>query len=379
MNPIEELMSKRWIIRSDNPETYYAIRDSIKEKKKILQEKFGYSILSNQHLVKLEKIPSKAEPWMGIQDFTSVKEYQIFCIILMFLEDKEIEEQFVLSNLTEYIQIQLGENEIDWTSFSQRKQLIRCIKHCLKISLIKRNDGDEDKFSQNVESEALYENTGYSRYYMRSFSHEIMEYQTPQDFMKSEWVEMDEDRGIIRRQRIYRRLLLSLGIYHSLSDKDEDFQYIRHYRNQIETDFQSLFPCQLHTHSSSAFIVLHESCSMGRTFPQNNTYHDLILILSSHIRNLEEHQNLKTTKFERIELTEESLKLQIKRVIKENFEILPKQYKLDADKKLVDDIIEIMKNLGMLECHADKIILYPILGKVIGEYNVQGGANNESK
>ena len=36
-------------------------------------------------------------------------------ILLIFLEDKNNEEQFILSNLTEYIKQNYSEEKIDWT------------------------------------------------------------------------------------------------------------------------------------------------------------------------------------------------------------------------------------------------------------------------
>ena len=43
----------------------------------------------NPYLIKVEKIPAAPENWMGIQDFREPMEYVFFCIVLMFLEDKE--------------------------------------------------------------------------------------------------------------------------------------------------------------------------------------------------------------------------------------------------------------------------------------------------
>lgn len=38
----------------------------------------------------------QTENWMGILEFHHKIEYVFFCIVLMFLEEKEAEEQFVL-------------------------------------------------------------------------------------------------------------------------------------------------------------------------------------------------------------------------------------------------------------------------------------------
>ena len=54
---------------------------------------------------------------MGIQELNDPIQYVFLCLILSFLEDKEVEEQFTLSNLTEYIQSQYQEQTIDWISY----------------------------------------------------------------------------------------------------------------------------------------------------------------------------------------------------------------------------------------------------------------------
>ena len=60
----------------------------------------------------------------------------IFCLVLMFLEDKEAEEQFVLSELTEYVQSQYEKEQIDWTIYRYRRHMIKVMKYCVALSLI---------------------------------------------------------------------------------------------------------------------------------------------------------------------------------------------------------------------------------------------------
>ena len=107
MNTKELLLSKRWILKRDDRDLYYQVKDDIKELRKIFQEKMGYAAHVNPQMIRLDNVPGKAEPWMGITEFKKVEEYQILCLILVYLEDKENDEQFVLSDLTEYIKCQL--------------------------------------------------------------------------------------------------------------------------------------------------------------------------------------------------------------------------------------------------------------------------------
>lgn len=89
-----------------------------------------------------------------------------FVFALSFLEDKGPEDQFVLSNITEYIEAQYdGPDKVDWTLFQHRKSLVRVLNFAVDIGIIKIDDGDHERFSESEDTEVLYENTGISRYF----------------------------------------------------------------------------------------------------------------------------------------------------------------------------------------------------------------------
>ena len=136
MRALEILLERRWILKSREKELYYQIKDELGTVKKFLMEKLGYQVIVNPYLVKVEKMPATPENWMGIQEFTRKIEYVFFCMILMFLEEKEAEEQFVLSELTEYIQGQYREEQIDWTVYQYRRHLIKVIKYCVNCGIL---------------------------------------------------------------------------------------------------------------------------------------------------------------------------------------------------------------------------------------------------
>ena len=240
MNAVETLLSQRWVLRSSQPELYYQIKDEIGRYRRILLEKFGYSVLITPALVKLDKIPGQPEPWMGIQSFEEPGDYAMLCQVLMYLETREKEEQFDFSMLTEYLQGQGVEEKLDWTQYARRRQLVRVLRYCQEQGLMKLLDGSDEQFLRSGNQEVLFENTGNSRFFLRNFARDLMDYTCPEDFIESDWIDMDQDRGIVRRQRVYRRLLLSPGLYRQ-PEQDEDFNYLRNQRGQVQRDFQSLF------------------------------------------------------------------------------------------------------------------------------------------
>ncbi|MBS5111335.1 MAG: TIGR02678 family protein [Coprobacillus cateniformis] len=367
MNNKELLLSKRWIVKRDNREQYYKIKDEAKTLKKIFQDTLGYSLISHQDFIKLDKVPGKAEPWMGICDFHSLEEYQIFCYVLLFLEDRDPEEQFILSYLTEFIQMQLGVDEKYWLKFANRKKFVNVLKFCLKEQLLLQDDGDTERFIQSENIEVLFENTGLSRYFMRNFVANIFEFETPQDFMREKWVGLEQDRGIVRRQRIYRRLMLSCGIYKEEDDKD-DFSFIHNYRKRIQNDFQNICPCDLHVYKSSAFLVLEDEVKVGRLFPKNNAMDEMIVIIMSNLRKRIKNSDLKKDENDILILSQTRLKTTIERMIKENEKYLPATYRQKNREIFVEELYQYMIQLGFAQEDNENMIIYPVIGKLVGNY-----------
>lgn len=368
MNAIETLLSQRWIAKGQDKDLYYKIKDQVGASQKFFTEKLGYQLIVNPYLIKLEKMPAKPEPYMGISEFSNPIEYVFLCMILMFLEDKEAEEQFVLSELTEYIQAKYEEESIDWTFFQYRRRLIKVIKFCIRLYMLKVNDGTEENFITDYEGEVLYENTGISRYFMRNFTQDILNYSSVADFEKSDWIDVKEDRGIIRRQRVYRKLLMSISV-NKESEEDEDFAYIRNYRNMVAGEFSELFDCELQVHKTSAYLVLGEDCNLGKSFPAQNTMSDIILLCNSVI-------------YEKIQTGEISLSKDETAVISYSFfrsmidecktlygKGLIKTYREKTSIEFFKSVREYMESYGFIKVEREeKVILYPILGKAIGKY-----------
>ena len=55
MNTKEMLLSKRWILKKDDRDMYYRIKDDAKNLKRIFQDNFGYSLISHQNFIKIDK------------------------------------------------------------------------------------------------------------------------------------------------------------------------------------------------------------------------------------------------------------------------------------------------------------------------------------
>ena len=367
MNILETLLDRRWILKSKEKDLYYKIKDELPAIKRFLTEKLGYQVIINPYLIKLEKLPAVPQKWMGILEFSDKIEYTFLCLILMFLEDKETEEQFVLSELTEYIQSHYQEESIDWTLYHYRRHLVKVIKFCIVNGMMETNDGTEEGFARDNTNEVLYENTGVSRYFMRNFTQNIMNYQSPIEFQKEEWIDLEEDRGIVRRQRVYRQLLMSPAMYKT-EDSEEDFAYIRHYRNLIQGDLEEMLDCELQVHRTSAFLILGEHCGMGRCFPEENTISDISLLISQIIHEKVNNGELCIPPDERLKIPSEKFQ-NIVEQCKERFGAgMIKTYREMTTGEFIKTIKNYMIQLELIEEHKEDIWVNPILGKLTGSY-----------
>ena len=378
MKPLEILLSKRWILKDREKELYYQLKDEIGKSRDFLTEKLGYQAIITQNLLKLEKIPAYAQNWMGIQDFSDHLEYIFLCMILMFLEDRDAREQFVLSMLTEYIQANIKEEQIDWTIYSYRRHLVKVMKYCVKIGILEIDDGSEDSFIKSDEGEVLYQNTGASRYFMKNFSRDISDYQSQEDFLKEEWIGMNEDRGIIRRQRVYRSLLMSPGIYLN-DDTEEDFAYVRHYRGMIEEELNRFFDCELQVHKTSAFLIMGEDSNLGRSFPEENTLSDIVLLWCNLFRQKIADGSIEVPAGEDIVISRQQF-LTISEECKRQYGSgWIKTYREMTMGEFCKKLKEYMIFMEMIMEKYDQIIVYPIVGKVAGCYpkDFKGGETNE--
>ena len=377
MTTLETVLSKRWILKSKDKELYYKVKDNIGEVKKFINEKLGYPVIVNQYMIKVEKTPAEAESWMGILDFSDKMEYIFLCLILMFLEDKEAEEQFVLSELTDYIQSSYKEEEIDWTLYNNRRHLVKVIKYCVNYGIIFVNDGDEESFAKDDTSEVLYENTGASRYFMKNFSRDIMEYNNPEDFAQGEWIDVNEDRGVVRRQRVYRSLLMCPGMYKT-EENEEDFAYIRNYRNMIGEELAELFDCELQVYRTSAFLILGEECRLGKFFPEESTSSDIILLCNSILNSEIKKGNIEVPPDEHIRLTKQQFQEIIEECKLKYSKGFVKKYRDMSTGEFYKNIKEEMKKYSFIRDYGDYIEINTIMGKAAGAYP-KGFDDNKDK
>lgn len=366
---MEALLNRRWIRKAEDKELYYKIRDQLGEIRKFATEKMGCPIVENTLLVKMEKVPVQPQPFMGIREFASQEEYAFFCVLLMFLEDREPGEQFILSQLTDYAAANLPGGAPDWTSYTQRRRLIRVLRYAQAQGLLDVTDGSDENFMNGTEGDVLYENTGASRYFVRNFSRDILGFEKPEDFFQSQWVDIQEDRGIARRHRVYNRLLFSPGVY--LGDgAQEDFDYLRNYGRRMEAELEEKLGCSLQIHKGCAFLVEREDCRLGETLPGNNAASDCILLFCSLVRKKVEQGSWKPGPDEMLWVDPMELEALL-RELRENWQgSLTKNYREMTEGEWIREMEGNLESWTVIQSFPERrqIRISPLAGKIAGRY-----------
>lgn len=380
MKELEILIRNRWVRKADNKELYYKIRDAAGEIRKFATEKMGCQLIENSLLVKLEKIPAVPESFMGIQDFTSGEEYAFLCMLLMFLEDKDAQEQFILSSLTEYIEAEYPGDAVDWTLYTHRRHLVKVLRFAVKEGIIRVTDGSDESFMDTSTGEVLYENTGASRYFMRNFSRDILDYSEPEDFEESDWFSMDEEKGIARRHRVYKGLIFSVGMYRDERSEGE-FEYLKYYGRRLSEELEQLFDCQIHIYRGAAFMMLGEACDIGAVLPDNNVLSDIMLLVCGKIRENVQSGCWQPQKNDCISISSAAFR-QFLKEIKARFNCcFTKNYREMPEGEFVREITKVMETWMLIRENpqSHEIVIYPACAKISGVYPKEYMSHSEGE
>ena len=380
MKELEILMARRWVLKAEDRQLYYRVREALPVIRSFATEKLGCQVIENASLIKLEKIPVLAEPAMGIREFSTKEEYAFLCLLLMFLEDRDIGEPFILSQFTEYVVANLPGGGVDWTHYRSRQQLVRVLRFATTQGMLRVRDGNEDNFVQSEVGEVLYENTGVSRYFMRHFPRDIMNYSRPEDFAQSDWVAMDEGRGIARRHRVYRRLLFSMGILQS-EGMTEDVDYLKNYGRRLKDELEKIFDGELHVHRGNAFFMQGESCHIGETLPNDTGLSDVLLLVCAEIREQVRQEIWLPEKDDRIQVTLVEFEQLLRKIRREQGAGFMKSLRDLTDGEFVRRVETEMTLWRLLAIDEAQqlVMILPMAGKIIGRYpqDYQGGIDDE--
>ena len=375
MTTFEKLLENYWFVKELNQDNYNMVKqDLTTETQDFIKNKLGYKLIVNPYLIKLEKIPGKPQSFMGIQSFDTKLEYIFLCLILIYLEERTKGEQFILSGLIDYIQniileINLEDIKIDFTIYSQRKSMVKVLKFIKEIGFIKIYDGDENKFAENIDNDVLYEVTGISKYFMRNFATNIADCENFNDIFKNEQLGLEQDKGKERKQRVYRRLFTENVVYKE-NQEDQDYNYIRNYRNAINQDVDKMLQSTLEVHKNGAYILLVDDKNFKNVFPANNGISDVTLFINTLISERVKKGELKPQINDFIYISKIAFGKIVRETKNRYSKGFSKEYREMPEEKLQDEIVIYMKQFDMIResKETEEYIIMPICFKIVGKY-----------
>ena len=373
-----DLLENYLILKERDKDLYYDVKDNIDKYKSFIYDNLAYDIIIKDDFIKLEKIPGIPEEWMGINEFTEIKEYIFFILLITFLEDKNKEEQFILSSITEYIEHNYPDEKIEWTIFKNRKSLIKVMKFAIDIGIIKKNDGSEEEFSKSETGDVLYESTGLSRYIVRRFSKNIEDSESYEDLLGDEFSGISKDLGTVRKNRVFRRLLLSPVVYNDENDNG-DYDYIKSKRGFIRNTFEENLGWDIHIHKNGALAALENSNEVKDIFPNKKGESAAVLFINKEVRRNINSGNLKKEDNDTVVMSNSEFDEFIIEVRKTHGHGFTKTLRDVSEQVFINIIRNFMKDFSMIREEKDFTILMPIIGKVLGEYpeDYKGEAKDE--
>lgn len=368
MNEVRTLLEQFWICKASDKETYYKVKRDIPNFQRFVREQLGWKLIHTENLLKLEKRPAHAEPFMGVQEFTDIRDYCILCVVLMYLEDKEEQEQFLLSELIDYVETQLkAYMQIDWTSFTQRKSLVRVLQYMERLQMLRAYEGSSEAFGLEAGQEVLYENTGYSKYFATSFPMDISEYESWEDFEKTGFEELQEDRGAIRINRVYRQLAVCPSFYWE-GNEDADALYLKNQRQWVARYLDDNLGGRLDIHRNTAFLILEEDDCYGAVHPRDAMLPEVVLLVCAQLRSEVEAGKLSRQENECVILSQAEFTEMVLLCRRTWENAWSKEYREMDDKKLIENVFDYMKNWLLLRREKEQIIILPAAGKIAGFY-----------
>ena len=373
-----DLLENYLILKERDKDLYYDVKDNIDKYKSFIYDNLAYDIIIKDDFIKLEKIPGIPEEWMGINEFTEIKEYIFFILLITFLEDKNKEEQFILSSITEYIEHNYPDEKIEWTIFKNRKSLIKVMKFAIDIGIIKKNDGSEEEFSKSETGDVLYESTGLSRYIVRRFSKNIEDSESYEDLLGDEFSGISKDLGTVRKNRVFRRLLLSPVVYNDENDNG-DYDYINSKRSFIRNTFEENLGWDIHIHKNGALAALENSNEVKDIFPNKKGESAAVLFINKEVRRNINSGNLKKEDNDTVVMSNSEFDEFIIEVRRTHGHGFTKTLRDVSEQVFINIIRNFMKDFSMIREEKDFTILMPIIGKVLGEYpeDYKGEAKDE--
>lgn len=366
---IRALLNNFWILKENQPELYYSIKKKQDIIKNFVMKNLGSKLIFHDRFIKLEKLPQSLDGSNGLSSFILPLDYVILCLVLLFLEDKMRGEFFTLSNLIDYVKNTAITMELDnvpnWDLARDRRSLLRVIDFLEDKVVIKTLDQEKTSFKDNQNTEALYQATGLSNYVMRLFNNDIFSYQQEGDFLRDEWVNQEEDKGDVRRFKVYRNLMYTPASFSSEMSLSE-LDYIKKLRGHMDSEFKSL-GYTLEVTRNMAFLYEYETNQSKSNFPNNKKISDIVLMVNKKLYEMILNEEIILDDTEIGFIKKESLEVLFKN-IKNNEQIYLSKYFNDLPfDKFFEEVTDYMVFYSFLRNRDDCFEIMPSIARFQGK------------
>jgi len=292
MDEFVKLMDEFWITREKSHDDYYRIKRILDTETRDFLHRFpDWRVIQNNKLIKLEKIPAEASPFMGITEFESPTDYCLLCAVLIYLDDMSEGEQFLLTELIESVERIVGNTvRINFTLYSDRKSLVRVLRFAQEKDLLRISEGSLDNAANDRNAEILYENTGYSVYFSVHHDNDISGITGYRDF------ENTDENDSHKASRVYRRLLLQPAMYWE-SQADPDSIYLKNFRSSVAKHLEKYIEGRLDIYNGAAFYLMAPERKYGEIFPSDKMISGIAALICGEIISSDIHQFTDIQKF----------------------------------------------------------------------------------
>lgn len=363
---LQLLLNNFWISKEKNREEYYKIKRKIKPIREFVISKLGSNLIVNSNVIKLEKIPTIPDASFKIENFFTKEDYILFMCLLIYLEDKGKEEQFILSDFIQSIsnlQVTMNlETNIDFKEHKHRRSLINVMHFASDMGMIRIRDGQEERFVEEGNYEALYENTALSHYWIRNFQSDIYSYQDAFDFIRDE-EQKYQNATDKHRNVVYKNLLFAPMMLYD-EQEPQAALYLKNYRPRIFKDIEEYLQAEFCLYKNMALINFYDT-SGKNIFPNYRTnLSDLVLLINRYLIDLEDHK----TENDYIKITEYELKEYMKKLYENYEDYFGAKYKTMSIDKILKEILDYMGLFKMVKKEDEYYLFSPIIALLNGEY-----------
>lgn len=372
---VHALLNRPWILKEQDPDIYFAIRDYYEELRDWFMDQAGFPLIVTRSLAKLEKMPAVPQPWMGFEEFREVSDYVFFTYALWYLEGKTEMDQFLLSELVEEVREQMTAAglEADWKIYPHRLSMARALRKLTSLGVLTAVDGDESGWAQDENRNALYECSSHVRYVLRRFPQDLTMYNRMEELTDPiRYADTQDGENIRRRHRVYRRLLLEPVVL-DRSWEEDLLPYVLTQRRSIMDHLHRMLGWEGRRYREGLLFFHPELTSEAELFPTLAGVSDLVLLLAGELRRRlgEEEGGLSCEADGAILLERSELEGMLLRLQEQHQAWWSKEFREMSSAQLAEESARHMAEWQLGEWEdGHRFRVFPVLSRWSGEYGI---------